>query len=136
MDMIISEIRLHNMRALAKQIGGITAMANRLDKTQGQISHLIGSNPIKNIGSRIAREVDNAFGLPEGWMDQDHTGAILDALPTGETDELSKQILVHLESLTHEQRLDVLRSVKEKGIQNQQILEELGDRSEKQINNK
>jgi len=136
MDMIISEIRLHNMRALAKQIGGITAMANRLDKTQGQISHLIGSNPIKNIGSRIAREVDNVFGLPEGWMDQDHTGAILDALPTGETDELSKQILVHLESLTHEQRLDVLRSVKEKGIQNQQILEELGDRSEKQINNK
>jgi hypothetical protein len=79
-------IRLINLRALAAQEGGITALANRLEKSQSQISQLIGSKPIKNIGSLIAREVDRSFGKPEGWLDQIHPELITDSMSP---DELS-----------------------------------------------
>ncbi|MDF2867538.1 MAG: ymfK [Gammaproteobacteria bacterium] len=70
----VKDIRRDNMRALAESIGGITAMAERLGKSQSQISHLIGYTPIKNIGDRIAAEVEKAFGKPFGWLDRDHFG--------------------------------------------------------------
>ncbi len=70
----IKDVRRDNMRALAESIGGITAMAERLGKSQSQISHLIGYTPIKNIGDRIAAEVEKAFGKPFGWLDRDHFG--------------------------------------------------------------
>lgn len=70
----VKDIRRDNMRALAESIGGITAMAERLGKSQSQISHLIGYTPIKNIGDRIAAEVEKAFNKPFGWLDRDHFG--------------------------------------------------------------
>lgn len=70
--MNVKDIRRENMRALSRQIGGISEMAERLDKSQSQISHLIGSNPIKNIGDRIASEVEKAFSKPHGWLDREH----------------------------------------------------------------
>lgn len=71
--MTIKDIRRENMLALAKSIGGITPMANRLDKSQSQISHLIGSKPIKKIGDKIAAQIEQAFNKPRGWMDVRHT---------------------------------------------------------------
>ena len=70
--MNVKDIRRENMRALARQAGGISEIAERLDKSQSQISHLIGSNPIKNIGDRIASEVEQAFNKPHGWLDREH----------------------------------------------------------------
>jgi SOS-response transcriptional repressor LexA len=62
-------VRRENLRALAKAVGGITALANRLGKSQGQISHLIGLNPTKNIGDKLAAEIEQAFNKPPGWLD-------------------------------------------------------------------
>jgi hypothetical protein len=33
------------------------------------MSHLIGISPVKNIGDRIAAQVEIAFGKPTGWLD-------------------------------------------------------------------
>ncbi len=70
--MNVKDIRRENMRALARSIGGVSAIAQRLGKSQGQISHLIGTTPIKNIGDRIASEVEKEFKKPPGWLDKAH----------------------------------------------------------------
>lgn len=60
------------MRALAKSVGGISKLANRLNKSQSQISHLIGASPIKNVGDKIAAEIEAIFDKPAGWLDREH----------------------------------------------------------------
>lgn len=72
--MNVKEIRRINLRALSRSVGGITQLADRLGKSQSQISHLIGTNPIKNIGDRFAAEVEKTFSKPNGWMDHEHPG--------------------------------------------------------------
>lgn len=95
----VKDIRRDNMRALAESIGGITAMAERLGKSQSQISHLIGYTPIKNIGDRIAAEVEKAFGKSFGWLDRDHFG-ITDEAATHAQRIVSQYITVPLISWT------------------------------------
>lgn len=68
--MDISQIRWKNFRLLAGHHGGITAAASRMGKTQGQVSHFGGEAPIKNIGPKVAREIEEAFGKPHGWLDR------------------------------------------------------------------
>lgn len=70
--MTLKNIRRDNLRALAKSIGGISRLADRLNKNQSQVSHLIGRQPIKNIGDKIAEEVEAAFKKPPGWLDHQH----------------------------------------------------------------
>jgi len=70
--MNVKDIRRQNLRVLARSVGGITQLAERLAKSQSQISHLIGTNPIKNIGDRFAAEVEQVFTKPNGWMDHEH----------------------------------------------------------------
>jgi SOS-response transcriptional repressor LexA len=70
--MNVKDIRRKNLRALARAIGGVTQLAKHLGKTQSQISHLIGTNPVKNIGDRFASHVEKIFDKPTGWLDQEH----------------------------------------------------------------
>jgi hypothetical protein len=64
-------IRWRNFRSLiGPKPGGITAAAERLGKSQGQVSHFGGKSPIKNIGDDIAAEIERAWGKPVGWMDE------------------------------------------------------------------
>lgn len=70
--MNVKDIRRENLRSLARSIGGITAIAKKLGKSQSQISHLIGTRPIKNIGDRLSAEIENAFGKNHGWLDKEH----------------------------------------------------------------
>lgn len=70
--MYAKDIRRENLRALAKQLGGITQLAEKLGKSQSQISQLIGKSPSKNIGDKIATQVENLFNKPHGWMDTLH----------------------------------------------------------------
>ncbi len=70
--MDIKQIRLKNTRYLAKSVGGGVALANKLDKSHQQVSNLIGCNPVKNIGHKIAKEIEAAFNKPENWLDSLH----------------------------------------------------------------
>lgn len=69
--MSLKAIRRRNLRLLAEQVGGITRLAERLGKQQSQITHIIGRNPVKNIGDRLAEQVETLFQKPRGWLDRE-----------------------------------------------------------------
>lgn len=68
--MDIFQIRWRNFRLLAGHPGGISEAAVKLGKSQGQVSHFGGEVPIKNIGPKIAREIEVAYGKDRGWLDR------------------------------------------------------------------
>jgi SOS-response transcriptional repressor LexA len=70
--MNVKDIRRKNLRRLARSVGGITDLSERLDRSQSQISHLIGNSPIKNIGDRLANHIEKVFDKPHGWLDHEH----------------------------------------------------------------
>lgn len=72
-------IRYNNARDLVAKAGGVSAFAERLGKGQSQTSQFAGENPIKGIGGKIAREIEEAFDKPKGWLDVPHPKA--DDLP-------------------------------------------------------
>lgn len=67
-------IRYLNARLLITQEckGEVTRFADRLDKSQPQVSAFAGENPTKGIGSQIAREIVEVFGKGRGWIDLPH----------------------------------------------------------------
>ena len=66
------EIRRTNARYLSDSVGGVTAFAEKLEKSQSQMSQVIGQKPIKNIGARLARQIESTFCKPNGWLDNVH----------------------------------------------------------------
>lgn len=73
----IHEIRKDNflelLRRLNPDIRKATAiMADRLGKSQPLIGQWKSDTTDKNIGDRAAREIEQAFGLEYGWMDNIH----------------------------------------------------------------
>lgn len=66
------EIRRENARRLANGLGGKSAFARLLQMEASQVSQIIGPNPKKNIGNSIARRIEQAHHLPEGWLDEEH----------------------------------------------------------------
>ncbi len=72
--MNVKDIRRKNLRTLSRSVGGVTQLANRLEKSQSQISHLIGTHPVKNIGDKFAAHVERVFNKVNGWLDHEHEG--------------------------------------------------------------
>ncbi|WP_258164006.1 helix-turn-helix transcriptional regulator [Pseudomonas sp. 17033095] len=75
----ISTIRRTNALSLAEKEGGTGAFASRIDREPTQVSRLIGSNPTKNIGNKLARHIEECFDLPRGWLDVLHGKHIFEA---------------------------------------------------------
>lgn len=66
----VYDTRWRNFRAvLASRELSITAAAEILGKTQGQVSHFGGSRPSKVIGDQLAAEIEAAFNLQSGSLD-------------------------------------------------------------------
>ncbi|ELA8881912.1 S24 family peptidase [Acinetobacter baumannii] len=65
-------IRYLNTRVLVEEVGGVTNFAEKINKGQSQTSQFAGTNPIKGIGNKVAREIEEAFNKPHGWLDQVH----------------------------------------------------------------
>ncbi|MHA3078806.1 LexA family protein [Acinetobacter sp. ANC 5502] len=65
-------IRYNNTRLLVEQVGGVSNFADKINKGQSQTSQFAGTNPIKGIGNKVAREIEDAFGKPHGWLDVPH----------------------------------------------------------------
>src|SRR5476649_1059219 len=72
-----SSIRLANFRALIKKAGGPAEAARQLDMDDSQLSQIAGKQPIRNIGSTLARRIEKAFHRPEGWLDVPHSQLLL-----------------------------------------------------------
>lgn len=88
-------IRYRNARALVEQVGGVSNFADKINKGQSQTSQFAGTNPIKGIGNKVAREIEEAFDKPHGWLDVYHPEMnSLSELPN--TNDLDKRDLPNL----------------------------------------
>lgn len=67
-------IRYKNTRLLVEQVGGVSSFAEKIGKGQSQTSQFAGTNPIKGIGNKVAREIEEAFDKPHGWLDLPQEG--------------------------------------------------------------
>jgi hypothetical protein len=67
--MDINEIRRANMRRLAANYKNRAEFARVLGRSEQQLYHLIGKKNPKNIGNRIARDVEDKLGLKTGSLD-------------------------------------------------------------------
>lgn len=65
-------IRYQNTRLLVDSVGGVSNFAEKIGKGQSQTSQFAGTNPIKGIGNKVAREIEEAFEKPHGWLDVPH----------------------------------------------------------------
>lgn len=69
--MTIYEIRYHNTRKILQERKlKLKDLADMMDKAPAQVSAFAGVNAHKNIGDQIAREIENAFILPKGYLDR------------------------------------------------------------------
>lgn len=68
--MKISDTRLQNFRrVLADRKLRLTDIADKLGKAPAQVSAFGGKNPTKGIGDQIAREIEKALHLHDGYLD-------------------------------------------------------------------
>lgn len=72
--MDIHEIRRHNARLLAEKNRTLASFAEAIGRPATQVSRFMGKNPTRSIGSKIAREIEQAFDKPHGWLDIYHDG--------------------------------------------------------------
>lgn len=69
--MTIYDTRRENLRRLIGTArGSMTALAVKTGMTKQQVSHIIGSNPVKNIGNEMARRIEQAYAIPIGQLDR------------------------------------------------------------------
>ena len=68
----ISQIRYINARALMQDAGSQVAMRQIINKSQSQVSQILGRNPSKAIGNNMARWIEKCFNKEYGWLDHAH----------------------------------------------------------------
>lgn len=67
-----ADISRNNARGLAHAVGGFARFAEKVGVSESQVSQILGKNPIRNIGVKTARRIEEAFDKPLGWLDQPH----------------------------------------------------------------
>ena len=67
-----ADIRRENAKLLAGAVGGSREFARLLGREETQVSQIIGKNPQRQIGPKLARLIEQKFGKPEGWLDVPH----------------------------------------------------------------
>ncbi|NBC46724.1 MAG: hypothetical protein GVY22_01775 [Gammaproteobacteria bacterium] len=70
--MTFAQVRLWNLRWLAGENGGLTALAKRIDRPQPMLSAYIGRNPSKLVGRDFCAYVEQTLELDPLWLDQPH----------------------------------------------------------------
>jgi transcriptional regulator with XRE-family HTH domain len=90
----IEDVRRENLRRLRDEIGSVQELADRIGKSQSQVSQWLNasahsaSGKPRTISSGSCREVEKALKRPDGWMDVEHQDLI--AAPTSEAVALRK----------------------------------------------
>lgn len=78
----VNDIRKENLIVLRNRFKTLADLNLAIDKrkTDSTLSQIINgakdtrSGNIKNLGDRLARDIENKLSLGYGWMDQDHSG--------------------------------------------------------------
>lgn len=90
----IEDVRRDNLRRLRDELGGVQELADRLGKSQSQISQWLNASTHsatgkpRTISSGSCREVERSLQKPEGWMDVEH--GPLTVVQSNETTALRK----------------------------------------------
>jgi hypothetical protein len=61
--------RRDNLRRLSQEAATQHDFAESLDVTDGFLSQIIGINPSRRVGEKLARQVESRLGLGYGWLD-------------------------------------------------------------------
>ncbi|MFU9047439.1 hypothetical protein ACNAUY_13730 [Acinetobacter tibetensis] len=119
-------IRYQNTRLLVKSVGGVSNFAEKIGKGQSQTSQFAGTNPIKGIGNKVAREIEDIFDKPHGWLDVPHTNIndISTTIPTSQY-EISEDRKVENKEL--QQLINILEDLDAKGKLSSQLVSILRD---------
>lgn len=75
------EIRRANLRSLASEHGGRDELAQKIGRDRNQVDQLLTK---KNMGGKIARDIEAKLKLSKGWMDNDHGSALFSMAHGGE----------------------------------------------------
>lgn len=73
-----NEIRRANLRALAKEVGGMKVLADRIDVAASQLSQWLHGSPDsrtkkpRGLSHASARKIEQAVGKTRGWLDIPH----------------------------------------------------------------
>ena len=65
----VYRVRLMNLRLLAKSYRTQGDMAAVLGFSPAFLTHIMGENPIRTIGEKLARDIEVRFGVHSGWLD-------------------------------------------------------------------
>lgn len=68
----IYDIRRFNAQLLSEYCGSMASFSERIGRAQTQVSRLMGKNPTRNIGDKLARHIESCFCLPAYWLDRQH----------------------------------------------------------------
>lgn len=68
----VNRTRWKNAVHLSEQFGGVVKFGERVGVSKQQASHMWGKNPVRNIGTANAARIEEAAGVPSGWLDIDH----------------------------------------------------------------
>lgn len=95
--MDINEIRRENLKVMIEQLGDRQKFIAKTGKSDAQISQLLSTSPSsRNIGTRLARELEKKCGYPEGFMDQQTSWY---AVPTPNGKKMYKRTAINKPSL-------------------------------------
>ncbi|EWS78367.1 helix-turn-helix domain-containing protein [Xylella taiwanensis] len=76
---LIDDICRENLVELAEQLGSITALAKRLDRSDSQVNQWVhgatysATGKPHGMGADTARFIEIQCGKPLGWLDIDHS---------------------------------------------------------------
>lgn len=77
--MDINDLRRHNLRLVIDLYydGKAARLADALNKQSNEITRIFSTNPdvVRNVGSKLARSIEQVTNLEHGWMDQLHVSA-------------------------------------------------------------
>lgn len=92
----IEDVRRRNLAALREQIGSVAELAERIGKSQSQVSQWLNasthssSGKPRTISSGSCREIEKAFKKPDGWMDVEHVD--LEVVQSSEASDLRRML--------------------------------------------
>lgn len=69
----IAQIHIENLDSLAKPFGSQRQFALHLNKDPKQVNQWWGKGSARGIGPQLARELEEHFRKPRGWLDNDHS---------------------------------------------------------------
>jgi len=68
----IEEIRLENLRTLCAGFKSQRQFALHIGKDPKQVNQWFGKGTARVLSSATAREIEELFDKPRGWLDNDH----------------------------------------------------------------